>query len=67
MQGIDCKHINAPPTKFVCSNLLWFAVWGKGLGPAAVNLISGMTNSDPVARLTMEQVLAHLWRTEDDD
>ncbi|KAI5860034.1 kinase-like domain-containing protein [Durotheca rogersii] len=43
---------------------LRFEWWGKGLGPEAVNMISGMTNPDPAARITIEQVLAHRWWQE---
>ncbi|KAI0847741.1 kinase-like domain-containing protein [Daldinia vernicosa] len=38
-----------------------FERWGEELGPEAQNMISGMTNPDPAARLTIEQVLAHQW------
>ncbi|KAL2192951.1 kinase-like protein [Corynascus similis CBS 632.67] len=38
---------------------------GEGLGPAAVDMISGMTRLDPAARMTMEQVLEHPWWTEE--
>ncbi|KAL1895471.1 hypothetical protein Sste5346_005279 [Sporothrix stenoceras] len=33
----------------------------------AEDKISGMTNPDPTARLSMEQVLAHPWWEEEDD
>ncbi|CAK7212310.1 hypothetical protein SCUCBS95973_001420 [Sporothrix curviconia] len=46
---------------------LRFTEWGQVLGPAAVDLISGMTNPDPTARLTMEQVLAHPWWQEEEE
>ncbi|AEO58481.1 kinase-like protein [Thermothelomyces thermophilus ATCC 42464] len=45
--------------------LLRFERWGEGLGPAAVDMISGMTRLDPAARMTMEQVLEHPWWTEE--
>ncbi|EPE05817.1 serine threonine protein kinase [Ophiostoma piceae UAMH 11346] len=44
---------------------LRFTEWGQSLGPAAVDLLSGMTKPDPTARLTMEQVLAHPWWLEE--
>lgn len=40
---------------------LRFEQWGSELGPKAQNMISGMTNLDPLARITIEQVLAHEW------
>ncbi|KAK3364123.1 kinase-like domain-containing protein [Lasiosphaeria hispida] len=43
---------------------LRFEWWGKELGPEAQNMISGMTNMDPMARTTIEQVLAHPWWQE---
>lgn len=39
--------------------------WGKDLGPAAQDLISGLTNNDPTTRTTIDQVLAHIWWQED--
>ncbi|OAL56909.1 kinase-like protein [Pyrenochaeta sp. DS3sAY3a] len=45
--------------------LLRFERWGEDLGPEALSLISGMTNLDPEARSTIDQVLTHLWWEED--
>ncbi|KAF1840645.1 kinase-like protein [Cucurbitaria berberidis CBS 394.84] len=45
---------------------LRFEQWGEGLGPAALDMISGMTNLDPMARSTIDQVLTHRWWQEDD-
>lgn len=42
-----------------------FEWWGKDLGPDALDLISGMMNLDPTARLTIVQVLTHRWWEED--
>jgi hypothetical protein len=42
-----------------------FKRWGVELGDQAVDMISGMTNPDPTARLTINQVLAHPWWQED--
>ncbi|KAF2501016.1 kinase-like protein [Lophium mytilinum] len=36
-----------------------FEHWGRELGPEIQTMISGMTNLDPTARTTMEQVLMH--------
>lgn len=37
--------------------------WGPDLGETTVDLLSAMTNLDPKARLTIEQVLDHpYWR-----
>ena len=38
---------------------LRFDCWGRGLGPEAQDMISGMTDPDPAARMTIDQVLAH--------
>ena len=38
---------------------LRFECWGKELGSEAQNMISGMTNPDPMARTTIDQVLMH--------
>jgi serine/threonine protein kinase len=38
---------------------LKFESWGEELGPDALDMISSMTNPDPTARLTIDQVLAH--------
>jgi serine/threonine protein kinase len=43
---------------------LRFERWGEVLGPEAQNMISGMTNPDPTARTTIDQVLAHRWWQE---
>ncbi|RWA10222.1 hypothetical protein EKO27_g4879 [Xylaria grammica] len=43
---------------------LRFTEWGAELGPEAQNLISGMTNLDPTARTTINQVLSHRWWQE---
>jgi hypothetical protein len=43
---------------------LRFEVWGKELGEAAVDMISGMTKPDPTARLTIDQVLRWSWWQE---
>jgi serine/threonine protein kinase len=40
---------------------LRFEVWGKDLGEAALDMISGMTKPDPMARLTIDQVLRCSW------
>lgn len=40
---------------------LRFEQWGEELGPEAKNMISGMTNLDPAARTTMDEVLKHGW------
>jgi hypothetical protein len=38
-------------------------VWGEELGEMALDMLSGMTNLDPTARVTIDQVLAHpYWR-----
>ena len=36
-----------------------FRQWGKDLGPESLDMIGGMTNLDPMARITIDQVLAH--------
>jgi hypothetical protein len=38
---------------------LRFEHWGNELGPEMQGIISGMTNPDPMARVTIDQVLAH--------
>ena len=38
-----------------------FEHWGKDLGPALQEMISGMTNPDPTARMTIDQVMTHPW------
>jgi serine/threonine protein kinase len=43
---------------------LRFERWGKELGSEAQNMISGMTNPDPTARTTIDQVLTHRWWQE---
>ncbi|KAL5317871.1 hypothetical protein ACEPPN_014971 [Leptodophora sp. 'Broadleaf-Isolate-01'] len=43
---------------------LRFEVWGKELGKAALDMISGMTKPDPTARLTIDQVLDCSWWQE---
>lgn len=43
---------------------LQFEVWGKELGEAALDMISGMTKPDPTARLTIDQVLRCSWWQE---
>ncbi|KAK3943485.1 kinase-like protein [Diplogelasinospora grovesii] len=40
---------------------LRFERWGEELGSEALNMISGMTNPDPTARITIDQVLTHPW------
>ena len=40
---------------------LRFERWGEELGPEAQDMISGMTNPDPTARITINQVLSHPW------
>ncbi|AEO62063.1 hypothetical protein MYCTH_2312992 [Thermothelomyces thermophilus ATCC 42464] len=45
---------------------LRFEWWGKELGPEAQNMISGMTKMDPMARMTIDEVLAHPWWEEVD-
>lgn len=42
---------------------LRLGVWGKELGEKALHMLSGMTNLDPNARLTIDQMLAlAFWR-----
>jgi len=43
-------------TKFEC--------WGRELGSDTQNMISGMTDPDPTARTTTDQVLTHRWWQE---
>lgn len=43
---------------------LRFEVWGKDLGEAALDMISGLTKPDPMARLTIDQVLRCSWWQE---
>jgi hypothetical protein len=43
---------------------LRFERWGKELGSEAQNMIYGMTNPDPTARTTIDQVLTHRWWQE---
>lgn len=43
---------------------LRFECWGKELGSETQNMISGMTNPDPTARTTIDQVLTHRWWQE---
>lgn len=38
---------------------LGLRVWGEELGEMALDMLSGMTNLDPTARLAIDQVLAH--------
>lgn len=38
---------------------LRFEHCGNELGPEMQSMISGMTNSDPMARMAIDQVLAH--------
>lgn len=60
------RSVSATADEAVLENPgLRFTEWGQGLGPLAVDLISGMTKPDPTARLTMEQVLAHPWWQEE--
>ncbi|KAK3905329.1 kinase-like protein, partial [Staphylotrichum tortipilum] len=40
---------------------LRFEVWGASFGSKARDMILGLTKSDPAARLTVDQVLAHPW------
>ena len=43
--------------------MLRMTVWGQELGETALDMLSGMTNLDPKARLTIDQVLAlPFWR-----
>jgi hypothetical protein len=43
-----------------------FEHWGKDLGAETQDMIAGMTNIDPTARITIEQVLAHpFWQEPD--
>ena len=44
-----------------------FEVRGAGVGPKTQDVILGLTKSDPAARLTIDQVLAHPWWQEDHD
>ncbi|KAJ8131475.1 hypothetical protein O1611_g2149 [Lasiodiplodia mahajangana] len=43
---------------------LRFTEWGAEFGPVAQDMISGMTNLDPTARTTINQVLSHRWWQE---
>lgn len=43
---------------------LRFQRWGRDLGSETQNMISGMTNPDPTARTTIDQVLTHQWWQE---
>lgn len=43
---------------------LRFEVWGRELGGAALDMISGMTKPDPTARPTVAQVLGCSWWQE---
>lgn len=43
---------------------LKFERWGKELGHETQNLILGMTNPDPTARKTKDQILTHRWWQE---
>jgi len=45
---------------------LRFTWWSRELGPAAQDMISGMTNLDPEARTTIDHVLSHYWWQEMD-
>ncbi|KAK4038215.1 kinase-like protein [Parachaetomium inaequale] len=40
---------------------LRFERWSEDLGPEAQDMIAGMTNMDPTARTTIDQILAHPW------
>ncbi|KAK7994821.1 hypothetical protein PG990_013594 [Apiospora arundinis] len=44
---------------------LHFDVWGNNLGDDAHAMIAGMTNPDPTARSTIDQVLASSWWEKD--
>ncbi|KAI1748450.1 kinase-like domain-containing protein [Xylaria castorea] len=44
---------------------LRFTEWGVDFGPEAQNMISGMTNLDPTARTTINQVLSYRWWQDD--
>lgn len=44
---------------------LRFNQWGEEHGPEAVDMISRMTNLDPKARLTINQILEHPYWEED--
>ena len=46
---------------------LSFKQWGEVLGPGAMDLFSRMTQLDPTARPTIDQVLAHEWWQENFD
>ena len=41
-----------------------FEVWGQKLGSEAQKMISGMAKSDPTARSTIDQLMAHQWWQE---
>jgi len=43
---------------------LRFEVWGAELGEAALDMISGMTKMDPMARLSIDHVLRCSWWQE---
>lgn len=42
-----------------------FEQWAEGLSPEGRDMISGMTNLDPSARTTIDQVLTHPWWQEE--
>jgi hypothetical protein len=41
-----------------------FEEWGKHFGLGAQSMISGTVNMDPLARTTIDEVLAHRWWQE---
>lgn len=43
---------------------LRFTWWSQELGAAAQDIISGMTNLDPAARITIDHILSHRWWQE---
>ncbi|PVH92885.1 kinase-like protein [Periconia macrospinosa] len=43
-----------------------FNYWGEGLGKSLHQLVSTMTNLNPLARPTIDEVLAHPWWLEED-
>jgi hypothetical protein len=43
---------------------LRFEYWGKELDPEPQRMMSAMTNPDPSARPTIDQILAHAWWRE---
>lgn len=56
------REVSEQAQELVKENPDWrFEQWGEGLGTEGLDLISGMTNPDPTARPTIDQVLSHPW------